>query len=88
LQGATKKQIICRGLNTYGWKCPPYTRVLLRPNYSAVVTKNDQLHPLFVTGLSDAVVFILVLQKNRAVKQVGKSKFVFLLVSIKEIAPC
>jgi hypothetical protein len=64
--------------------------VLLRPNYSAVVTKNDQLHPLFVTGLSDAVVFILPpsITKNRAVKQVGKSKFVFLLVSIKEIAPC
>jgi hypothetical protein len=34
------------------FKCPPSPRVLLRQNYS-VVTKNNQLHPLFVTGFSD-----------------------------------
>ena len=32
--------------------CPPSPRVLCR-NYSVEVTKNNQLHPLFVTGFSD-----------------------------------
>jgi hypothetical protein len=47
----TKKNIRYSGLNN--WKCPPSPGVLLRRNYSVVVTKNNQLHPLFVTGFTD-----------------------------------
>lgn len=54
-----KKQIICRGLSTYGGKCPPSPSVILK--YSEA-----KLNPYSVTGFSDGeACFILSILKSR-----------------------